>query len=183
MPVIDRSGQKFGRLTAINCVGLNKQQEALWECRCECGGEKIVPGAYLSNGSTRSCGCLRKNVNRKWPQSESQARHRFGHYQLVSEKADREFLLSFEQFLSLCKSNCFYCGQPPGAGVTRTGTAKSYALNGIDRVDNKIGYRIENCVPCCELCNRFKGVLTDDLFIGHCILIAKYQGFTGGGDA
>ena len=58
----DISNQQFGRLTAKEIVGKNKKGY-LWRCECECGGEKIVPAAYLANGHTRSCGCL--NAERK----------------------------------------------------------------------------------------------------------------------
>jgi 5-methylcytosine-specific restriction endonuclease McrA len=29
-------------------------------------------------------------------------------------------------------------------------------VQGIDRVDNSIGYTPDNCVPCCTQCNRIK---------------------------
>jgi hypothetical protein len=28
-----------------------------------------------------------------------------------------------------------------------------YTYNGVDRIDNSIGYTKENCVPCCTICN------------------------------
>lgn len=30
----------------------------MWKCRCDCGGEKITKLTYLTNGETKSCGCL-----------------------------------------------------------------------------------------------------------------------------
>ena len=58
----DISNQQFGRLTAKEIVGKDKKGY-LWRCECECGGEKIVPAAYLLNQHTRSCGCI--NAERK----------------------------------------------------------------------------------------------------------------------
>lgn len=55
----DLSNQQFGRLTAKEIVGKDKKG-VLWRCECECGGEKIVPAAYLLNQHTRSCGCIVK---------------------------------------------------------------------------------------------------------------------------
>ena len=55
----DISNQQFGRLTAKEIVGKDKRGY-LWRCECECGGEKIVPAAYLLNQHTRSCGCIVK---------------------------------------------------------------------------------------------------------------------------
>ena len=57
----DISNQQFGRLTAKEIVGKDKKGY-LWRCECECGGEKIVPAAYLLNQHTRSCGCIVREI-------------------------------------------------------------------------------------------------------------------------
>lgn len=54
----DIAGQKFGRLTAIECVGTDKNKRALWKCKCECGNEVVVIGKSLRIGNTKSCGCF-----------------------------------------------------------------------------------------------------------------------------
>ena len=36
-----------------------------WRCRCDCGNECFVNKCDLVYGNTRSCGCLKKNNNRK----------------------------------------------------------------------------------------------------------------------
>lgn len=40
----DLTGQKFGRLTAIEFRGTNKSGNALWLCKCDCGNETVVRG-------------------------------------------------------------------------------------------------------------------------------------------
>lgn len=57
----DLTEKTFGFLTAKEIVGKSKRG-TLWRCECACGGEKIVPAAYLTNQHTRSCGCLVKNI-------------------------------------------------------------------------------------------------------------------------
>lgn len=62
---IDMSGQRFGRLTAIEKVGTSKTHngEALWSVRCDCGTVKKVTRTSLRRGDTKSCGCLgRKKI-------------------------------------------------------------------------------------------------------------------------
>lgn len=54
----DISGQKFGRLTAIQ-YDHNKGKVAIWFCQCECGKTLLVDGLKLRSGHTSSCGCLR----------------------------------------------------------------------------------------------------------------------------
>lgn len=62
MKRIDISGQVFGRLRVIRYYGTNKNGKALWECLCDCGKTTICIGENLKNGVTRSCGCLRKEI-------------------------------------------------------------------------------------------------------------------------
>jgi len=57
----DITGQKFGKLTAIEPVGINpKDGSVRWRCVCECGNENVVSAAFLRNGNTKTCGCGRK---------------------------------------------------------------------------------------------------------------------------
>lgn len=53
-------GQTFGRLTVERRV--SRGNRASWRVRCVCGASKLVLGFNLSNGSTRSCGCLRREI-------------------------------------------------------------------------------------------------------------------------
>lgn len=61
---IDPTGQRFGRLTVLEYVGLNDQYVARWRCRCDCGTVCIVNSTDLRGGKTRSCGCLRNEISR-----------------------------------------------------------------------------------------------------------------------
>lgn len=59
----------------------------------------------------------------------------------------KEFNLTFEQYLSVTEDkNCVYCDAPKGD------TCGSF----LDRKDSKIGYILENVVPCCDFCNSIK---------------------------
>lgn len=52
----DLTGQKFGRLTAIEPI--RKSGRILWVCECECGNTKQILAINLTRGFTKSCGCL-----------------------------------------------------------------------------------------------------------------------------
>lgn len=55
----DITGQKFGRLTAINYAGDRK-----WLFKCDCGKEKIIRTNDVKSGRTQSCGCYgREKIN------------------------------------------------------------------------------------------------------------------------
>lgn len=59
----DLTGRKFGMLKVIEKSGIYispcGSRSSLWRCRCECGRETTVMGYYLTNGHTKSCGCLK----------------------------------------------------------------------------------------------------------------------------
>ena len=56
--VVDRLGNKCGKLTVLERAGSNKYKRALWLCRCECGNTKIVSSEHLRKGAVKSCGCI-----------------------------------------------------------------------------------------------------------------------------
>ncbi len=56
-PRLDITDKKFGKLTAKEDVGVDKDKGRIWRCDCECGGEKIVTLKNLTSGRVRSCGC------------------------------------------------------------------------------------------------------------------------------
>lgn len=62
----DLTGKTFGRLTVLERVEDHispcGHKEIMWKCRCECGNEVIVQGKRLRNGTTRSCGCLSREL-------------------------------------------------------------------------------------------------------------------------
>lgn len=60
--LIDLTGQHFGRLTVINrAPSLNGATR--WNCRCDCGVEKVIRASELRSGSTLSCGCYDREMS------------------------------------------------------------------------------------------------------------------------
>lgn len=57
--IIDLSGQRFGRLTAVRSTDEQRHGVVVWECKCDCGNTTCVNGKSLRSGNTRSCGCLK----------------------------------------------------------------------------------------------------------------------------
>ena len=56
----DITGKKYGRVTAIEYVGVSEDRRALWKCSCECGRTFITRGKDLRQGKVNSCGCARR---------------------------------------------------------------------------------------------------------------------------
>ncbi len=55
-------GQSFGRLTVLECVGVDKAHRRLWRCSCVCGNFVTSTTYPLRSGNTKSCGCLHRDV-------------------------------------------------------------------------------------------------------------------------
>lgn len=63
MAIVDLSGQHIGRWEVLYLLDeRTKKRGTIWHCRCTCGTEKDVPGEALRNGSSKSCGCLQKEI-------------------------------------------------------------------------------------------------------------------------
>jgi len=56
---MDLTGQRFGRLIAVENVGKRNDKDTLWKCQCDCGNIITVPIGHLRGGHTKSCGCLK----------------------------------------------------------------------------------------------------------------------------
>lgn len=63
--VKDLTGKKFGRLTVIELAGRSRSNKLLWRCACECGKDMATSGNQLVRGTTRSCGCLQRELASK----------------------------------------------------------------------------------------------------------------------
>lgn len=166
MKKLDLLNHKFGNLTVIGPAESEKRSDGngsftRWKCLCECGKEKIIRTNNLREG-VKSCGCLRPY---SLPPSQAGFLRVYRNYKQSSEKRKRIFGLSEKQFKEITTKNCHYCGSEPNK-ISSTGIKRSnYYYNGIDRVDNNIGYVFENCVPCCDICNKAKHTKSYDEFL------------------
>jgi len=69
-PARDLTGLKFGLLTVTARVEAVRRRAARrgsrnaeWECTCACGRKKVVRSDVLTQGRTRSCGCLSSRLS------------------------------------------------------------------------------------------------------------------------
>ena len=70
----------------------------------------------------------------------------YASYRSRAEKNELEFALSKDDYKTITEQDCYLCGKKS----TETN------INGIDRVNNAIGYTIENSKACCKECNHMK---------------------------
>lgn len=138
MRPIDLTGQRFGRLLVIRTTKERDHRNASrssYECLCDCGQTKRVGLAALTRGHTTSCGCRRRLAP-----GEANFNVLFRIYQKTALRRGLSFELSEDQARTIFASNCFYCGVRPTLIKNTRGSFGSFIYNGIDRLDNSIGY-------------------------------------------
>ena len=59
------TGQRFGKLAVIEPSKKRYRGNFVWLCECDCGNKIKVQSNNLVSGSTKSCGCLRKELTAK----------------------------------------------------------------------------------------------------------------------
>lgn len=62
---VDLSGQRFGRLAAVERTGRSDCGATMWLCKCDCGNFVSVQYSNLKSGATKSCGCLNRENREK----------------------------------------------------------------------------------------------------------------------
>lgn len=104
---------------------------------------------------------IRHNYNTKVSYEEL-----YNLYRYSAKRRKKEFNLTKDEFSHITEGNCYICKRE---------NSKTHK-NGIDRVDNKKGYEVENCKACCGDCNYMKRDLDLDVFLNYCKKISiKYR--------
>lgn len=155
--------------------------------QCDCGNEYTVALSTLVAGLSSGCGCKRGNPGCR-SDPVSAARNRIlATYTSNARQRGLVFGLTDEEFFRLISLDCFYCGHPPAAiqklprrvkhETRRDYYDSGFASNGLDRVDNDLGYTPENVVPCCSNCNRAKRDMPYDDFLAWIARLTEYHFF------
>lgn len=176
--------QRFGLWLVLSRAPSNKNQDAYWLCRCDCGTERAVKGSFLRRQMSTSCGCKRgQTLGNRWrlAPGEGAVRQLFNTYKQMAKFKRREFALTLEDFKLLTKGDCHYCGKSPSQSIIRKHNGgktqgSEYIYNGIDRVDSSLGYTISNCVPACGIHNKMKLAMSQTEFLAACEAVVKFYG-------
>ena len=142
----DITGQRFGRLVALEHVGFSSNRVTLWKCRCDCGNTIIVREGNLNSGKSQSCGCL--NVERT---KEANLRHGMAHtrlYNIWSKMKERCYNTTRKAYKNYGGKGVHVCDE------WRNDFQKFYdwAINNgykenltIDRINSNGNYEPSNC--------------------------------------
>jgi len=165
------AGHRYGHWLVIESAEPSKKQ-ARWLARCDCGTERLVPQSRLRSGDSCSCGCRLRNRKSSGKTLRSLVLWSYKH-----NAKTRNFLweISNDEAYHLFESPCHYCGVV-GANCKTKSKRTPYYYNGIDRMDNEVGYTSGNVVPCCGLCNISKRNMPYAKFIAYLNQVAAFRG-------
>lgn len=192
-------GKQFGIRTVLKKVENHKfpdgRSVGKFLCKCNlCGKESLVLGQNLKSGHSKSCECIEKERARKMGRKnrgesaqEATIKHIMRSYRNSAKFVNRDFLLNYDEFVKLIFSNCYYCGIEPSLCTNRYlnkdqklvisevdlewAKLGTVCYNGVDRIDNNLGYITGNCVSCCTSCNSAKHDKLIEDFFKHTIKI------------
>lgn len=140
--LIDLLNKRFGKLLVIS-KAQNRGQKAYWKCICDCGNRKNIAASSLLGGKSNSCGCGVGEAarSRRCRPVEDLRLYRTA----ASIRSGRHAKklgcdLTTSVILEMLKQPCFYCKRE---NVSR----------GLDRINSKRGYLLDNVVPACTMCN------------------------------
>lgn len=140
-------GKKFSMLTVLKEVGVyGRAQHKTYLCSCDCGTKKVIVGASIRAGRTKSCGCLAKKTqfNTDSAKTHGLSRSRIykiwlGMKQRCSDKSTgRTRRLYYDKGICVCDRWMDFVNFVDDMGLPM----KSMT---IDRINGNGNYEPENC--------------------------------------
>jgi hypothetical protein len=178
-------GDVIGNFTILEVIPATKPgQHVRGKIKCSiCNGIKEM---YSFNIRRRySCGCSQKNVSTwksvgaknitwKLPYGEAAKNDLYSTYKTSARRRGLNFDIDVIFFTENVVKSCTYCGDElTSVKKSQSKSGGDFLYTGIDRIDSSKGYTIDNCVPCCKICNIMKWDLTVEQFTNHIMKISS----------
>jgi hypothetical protein len=174
---------------------INGRTVKYFNVKCSCGTEYSHQCTDLLRRKNEyvpvNCGCQidNRDIFRKY--GITTYKQVYSNYSRLIDETRNLTPLPYEDWLKIVENPCNYCGEfqyknpyyvkndPFNRSKNKTTkvykkitpdeVVERYTVKccGIDRVDNSLGYTLENSVPCCTRCNIAKGTLTLEDFKEH----------------
>ena len=131
--------------------GKRLRRSMVWTCLCLVCKQALKEnsGQALGRKPPNSCGCAGKNRKRPFEALYNRLR-----YECRWNRRARPVLFSYDEFLQFTEeTRCHYCWSEI---VWRMFNLKGHSAYNLDRKDNTLPYITDNCVVCCERCNKAK---------------------------
>lgn len=131
-----------------NYVSPSGTKYSKWLCRCECGNEIKVTAYRLKSGNTKSCGCLKKEVNGQQSYKHGEKHSRiYNLYYAMLNRCKNPQAINYGNYggrgICVCDE---WLGENGFINFNNWSMANGYAEDlSIDRIDVNGNYCPENC--------------------------------------
>lgn len=146
----DLSGNRFGRLVVLECIGSDKHHKRLYRCLCDCGNEKTTTQALLKRKEVLSCGCLQKE--NRYSKNGLTTKRIYTVWQSMKIRCYNSKFKQYKDYggrgIKICDE---WLGENGLANFVKWAYDNGYDENAprgqctIDRIDNDKGYSPNNC--------------------------------------
>ena len=150
------AGKTYGVLTVIE-FSYKKDTKYFYKCLCNrCNNTTIARigrGNYTPKSCTNCVDSLQKEIADEKYEALRKYRVIFNSYKSNARARNLIFNLTLEDVIKIVNQNCYYCNDENSKGI--------------DRINSKDNYYLENVVPCCRTCNFMKSNFSKELFFSQ----------------
>lgn len=138
--------KKYNKLTILSIV---KNDSEMWKtkvlCKCDCGNEKVITLSNITNGRTKSCGCIQK-ASKKKQKTHGKSKTRL--YKLYYAMVYRCYNTKSNDYKDYGLRGITVCDEWLNDFMSFYNWAYANGYNDdltIDRIDNNGNYEPNNC--------------------------------------
>lgn len=148
MKIIDRTGLRYGKLVVISRAPNKSEKDtnARWHYRCDCGKESIAYGGDLERGKVKSCGCIGKEriaaIGREHKKHGMSKTNYYRNWRAMLNRCEdprnEKYFRYGARGIDVCERWHTFENFANDMGIPEAGMS-------LDRIDNNKGYSPENC--------------------------------------
>lgn len=141
-------GKRYGRLIVVEDTGKHQKGSSLWLCKCDCGNLIQVTADNLQRGKTKSCGCLKKEVEKSGDNSRKHGMRESRMYTIWCGMKQRCFNPTQKGYKDYGGRGITVCDEWKNSFEKFRDWALSNGYSddlSIDRIDNGGNYEPSNC--------------------------------------
>lgn len=140
----DYIGKRYGHWKIISYSHSTPSGHSYYKCLCDCGVQKCVRLSKLISGESKSCGCKRRENYDKGGSKNGKRTKLYRVWLGIRDRCKNPRNISYERYGA---KGVTLCEEWEDFSVFRNWAESNGYRKGlsIDRIDNNIGYRADNC--------------------------------------
>lgn len=176
-------GRRFEKLIVHNFIRINERNLAVWNCICDCGGQRMTTGESLKRKYAKSCGCLQNgrikgNKHHLWRGHGEIHQWTFNKIKHSAIKRKINFDLTIQQIWDLFlkqERKCAISGVDIEFCKATTKNQRTEGTASLDRIDSEGHYTIDNVWWTHKKINEMKNISSTQELVNWCQQVCQYQ--------